>query len=262
MKPAELPTLRRDVIRVYQTIAPWIADDAPALAPMVKAAATRLEYADLNLATREMTRVAVDAARDVPSASLAEVWPQWGESGSGILAFDGGLPSLNGVSAEVLIWVTDGEWGYVGVLARATGVEALRSTGWAWIPVASAQAPMGEPVDYDALTSDWGPKIFSLAIASWVLMATPTVASVREVQAPGPKLGHGRRDLPRPVKVVDLRRLERVAEPSGSGSESGREYHHQWVVRGHWRHVPHGPGKTQRRDGRPARPPAPFVGRA
>lgn len=45
---------------------------------------------------------------------------------------------------------------------------------------------------------------------------------------------------PEPVRVVTLRRRD-----SGEGDGSDREYHVQWVVRGHWRQQPCGPARSQ-----------------
>jgi hypothetical protein len=68
--------------------------------------------------------------------------------------------------------------------------------------------------------------------SAWLLMQQP-LAHIEEVTPDRPsrkrlrRLGHE----PSAVRVVHLRRASR---PSGVG-ESDREYHHQWIVRGHWR---------------------------
>lgn len=41
--------------------------------------------------------------------------------------------------------------------------------------------------------------------------------------------------LPRPVRMMTLRRAQRPGRPETQSSEAARVYHHQWVVRGHWR---------------------------
>lgn len=48
---------------------------------------------------------------------------------------------------------------------------------------------------------------------------------------------------PSPVRVVELRRRE----SSSADGDGSREYHYQWIVRGHWRQQPCGPGSELRR---------------
>lgn len=69
--------------------------------------------------------------------------------------------------------------------------------------------------------------------STWLLMqqplthesqAEPNRASVKRLR----RAGHE----PTPVRVIELRRPKTAP---GAPSESGREYHHQWIVRGHWR---------------------------
>jgi hypothetical protein len=70
-------------------------------------------------------------------------------------------------------------------------------------------------------------------ITAWTLMQQPMVkasdaefdrASRRRLQKAGIE--------PKPVRVISLRRPTSTA---GERGESGREYHHKWIVRGHWR---------------------------
>lgn len=67
--------------------------------------------------------------------------------------------------------------------------------------------------------------------AAWLLMQQPLVLSSeahadRAAQKRLRRAGYE----PRPVRVIELRR------PAHSGSGDGsREFHHQWIVRGHWR---------------------------
>lgn len=68
--------------------------------------------------------------------------------------------------------------------------------------------------------------------SAWLLMQQP-LASGTEVEANRGaskrlrRMGHE----PKPVRVIELRRPK---NSSGQGDGS-REYHHQWIVRGHWR---------------------------
>lgn len=67
--------------------------------------------------------------------------------------------------------------------------------------------------------------------AAWLLMQQPLALS-SEVHADRAAQKRLRRAgyEPKPVRVIELRR------PAHSGSGDGsREFHHQWIVRGHWR---------------------------
>lgn len=51
--------------------------------------------------------------------------------------------------------------------------------------------------------------------------------------------------FPKRVTVITLRRAK--AEHEAEGPAGGVEWSHRWIVRGHWRMQPYGPGRTQRR---------------
>jgi hypothetical protein len=69
-------------------------------------------------------------------------------------------------------------------------------------------------------------------MTAWLLMQQPvtTVADATFDRAERRRLARQRLD-DRPVRVINLRR--RAA--STIAGQSDREYHHQWIVRGHWR---------------------------
>jgi hypothetical protein len=68
--------------------------------------------------------------------------------------------------------------------------------------------------------------------ASWLLMQQPLakVSSTEPDRAARKRLRRAGHE-PAPVRVIELRRPK---APAGHG-DSDREYHHQWIVRGHWR---------------------------
>lgn len=81
--------------------------------------------------------------------------------------------------------------------------------------------------------------------ATWLLAQEPTVATVTPKVVPGAKIkGQRRRQAPSEVKVVELRTMK---HQTVTHSSSGRQYTHRWIVRGHWRDQPCGPGLKQRR---------------
>jgi hypothetical protein len=83
------------------------------------------------------------------------------------------------------------------------------------------------PGDRDAL-SIWG----RIVISTWLLMRQPLttetdVPTPRAVRKRLARAGH----KAAPVRVIELRRPKSSGEP-GAGESN---YHHQWIVRGHWR---------------------------
>jgi hypothetical protein len=68
--------------------------------------------------------------------------------------------------------------------------------------------------------------------STWLLMQQPITSVSPAATTRAARRRYAREDKPLPlVRVITLRR---PANPSGSG-QSDREYHHQWIVRGHWR---------------------------
>jgi hypothetical protein len=70
--------------------------------------------------------------------------------------------------------------------------------------------------------------------AAWLLMQQP-LADTSEVQLPRParrRLVHSGHE-PRAVRLVELRRPKTTS--NAAESTAAREYHHRWIVRGHWR---------------------------
>ena len=90
------------------------------------------------------------------------------------------------------------------------------------------------------------PVVGALA-ASWLLMQQPTL--VDHVQAQPTKAvrrAYARRNRPNPeVTVIDLRR--QYVPHNKDSDNGGQRYRHRWVVCGHWRNQPYGPGREQRR---------------
>lgn len=67
----------------------------------------------------------------------------------------------------------------------------------------------------------------------WLLMGQESVTESQQVQAPRAarrRIQRAGRE-PGAVRLLSLRRPERSSE----GQQGGREYQHQWIVRGHWR---------------------------
>lgn len=82
--------------------------------------------------------------------------------------------------------------------------------------------------------------------SAWLLMQQP-LASSRKAHvshADAKRMRRNRID-PKTVRIISLRR---AFNPDAHGDpEARRAYHHRWVVRGHWRNQPCGPGRIDRR---------------
>lgn len=68
--------------------------------------------------------------------------------------------------------------------------------------------------------------------STWLLMQQPLAANseVRPDRAARKRLTRAGHE-PAPVRVIELRR----PKTSGGHGDGDREYHHQWIVKGHWR---------------------------
>jgi hypothetical protein len=90
--------------------------------------------------------------------------------------------------------------------------------------------PAYNPLTGEAVTGSHYP--IKELVTAWTLMKQP-IANLSEAPLDRPtrrRLAKQQIDAA-PVRVITLRR---PTKPSGS-EETDREYHHQWIVRGHWR---------------------------
>lgn len=214
------------------------------------AIADRARFADRFLVSAEMTRVAVDAARDIPPMLVTEAQPSF----DGALVYAGGLPPVPVPTApgatltpEVLVWTRANRVPVLTLWAR-TKVDGRPR----WVcPVIAEISDPEEVTDPDEFARPVSGSTYALAMATWHLMTMPTVA---EQRTSGPPVGSGRRGKgvaggrqDQQVKVVELRRLARKGHDDEMTGGGGRSYRHQWIVRGHWRQQPVGEGRRQRR---------------
>lgn len=106
-----------------------------------------------------------------------------------------------------------------------------------------ADAPLGEAATEADVLASHTTNLARVAHALWLMMGQ-TVALTHEERVERHAVKRATRaKLPAKVTVVKLRR-ER--EQTVGGHET-REYDHHWIVNGHWRWQPFGPGRTQRR---------------
>jgi hypothetical protein len=120
-----------------------------------------------------------------------------------------------------------GRYLYTGYCGIALGA----SIGESALDLASASVESNERVS-----------ILATIKAAWLLM-TQAIGTDERVKAGRPTSGRSGRTTKRPeVRVISLRR---PASADSAGSGEGREWHHRWIVRGHWRMQPWGPKRER-----------------
>lgn len=234
----------------------------------------RLRMAELFFVTADMTDLVLAAARTLPDFTLmppdlpathglvvfekpmgdtpdgaqivAAAWGPW--YGAGIDLKTGLIrPSVGSAdalwldfysSADLLAGKTNPDGSYTAPPAHLVGTPLLHdhemqqpftSTPidlWELNGETKASWPGQFPPPNDVLRTTW--TLMGQTIAS-VSEHVPSRAESRRLQRGDPSVSHK-------VRIVELRRR---SYPDGSDGESEREYHHRWVVRGHWRNQWH-----------------------
>lgn len=275
IRPVDMPALRADLIEHYNqpTVIDWWKNTPrlPALELFSDEDATQklfslnphgserraseaeaLAEAELFFVTAPMAELASEAAKSLPSFKVAEFDLP---SPTGFLIFekpiakdtnyDGNDVYISGASWRTIDLGADGPllWFsfYVDVHrvwddAAASGQESPEQAAFQ-----KANSPRFT-YSTDGATILHGPQdqrqqgvlnLWGKTIATAWLLMQQTLAEVSEptyTRADRRRLAR-RGATPDAVRVIELRR------PRGSGpsGESDREYHHQWIVRGHWR---------------------------
>ncbi|WP_062215703.1 hypothetical protein [Streptomyces sp. NBRC 109706] len=271
IRPVHLPRLRDQTIR-YLTTPPTadratqsVADehgqrDEDATQLLIK----HIRHADLYVVTPDMAALAVSAGAQLAAARWATADRP---SPCGLIYYQGGIGTVTvdhlDMQVEALMWGPhpDGlaiwtaftrralaeRWAAQGRLDALTdrGIDAapILVTSGAVLPVTTDPVPLAE-ADPDIAT------VLSALAASWLLMQQPQLVDrTREAAGPADRRRAHREGRPSPdVTVVDLRRQYTPSDrPPEDDEYEGRRYRHRWVVSGHWRQQPYGPGREQRR---------------
>lgn len=114
-----------------------------------------------------------------------------------------------------------------------------------WIIGESIETPIAQGLDPLVVASMEEDRRWLSAL--WLLASQVNVSTkVTEMPDRPARRRSERVKLDPKVTVVKLRRLR---EPSDHepGDGTGREWHHRWIVGGHWRNQPFGPGRSLRR---------------
>jgi hypothetical protein len=211
----------------------------------------RLGAAELFYVTRSMTQLALAAAASLPSFRTASADMP---SRAGLVVFEEPLPfgihwDDGDVSAtRALLWSESTKLMAVGgVLVTSyidseTFAETISSPedapyeGPGLVAMPGSTFTSGfDDASWDVPELEAGTSVGELLpvlLAVWLLMQQP-LARTSEVEVDRAARKRLRRagQEPKPVRVIELRRLKSSGE-SGDGESN---YHHQWIVRGHWR---------------------------
>lgn len=116
------------------------------------------------------------------------------------------------------------------------------------VPMWSAVLPVGPHWSPAEDLGVWRTPLTTMA-ATWALMQQPTIADRTRVEVDKPiRASYRRADRPDPeVTLIDLRRRYVPDGQRDDDYQPGRLYRHRWIVQGHWRDQPHGPGRAERR---------------
>lgn len=203
---------------------------------------------DLFYVSAPMTELATSASAKLPAFKLA---PEDLPSRRGLIHF--AMPIARILDSDrVPYYITGASWGPWADAGRLRGwtsggiwvtwyAERSLMTGPAsrWPTRFVADQSELVPFDHETfITSDGvtqvgeNPYPIKILKSAWLLMQQP-VARVEELAPDRASRKRIRRMLQEPVAVRVIQ-LRRAPSPGGAG-ESDREYHHQWIVRGHWR---------------------------
>jgi hypothetical protein len=249
IRPIDLPELRVDAIRfslenrdameklIAGTIAGPSVDDSQQAKRVVDVISSDATHAELYWVASGMVELARTAAASLPTF---EVKPEDLPSTSGILCM------------ESPIWV--GDWPVRGLLwsdspvgnglLLATFLDRDEMYGRAGreapsaIPLMVWNPSSGFAVKYqDAQWKDLSghhllQDLLPFLLSAWLLMRQPLAEVIdQEVDRSAKKRLRRAGREPQPVRVINLRR----SASSGEQGDGESNYHHQWIVRGHWR---------------------------
>lgn len=246
IRPQDLPELRAELAQQFlqpdaaQRMFPrGSAPTGPDLQDVGKGFAEVTAQADMFHVSKEMTALAAKAAETL------ERFPLHHEDvpcDAGLLIFDGGAPygatydcscttELRGIA-----WYVHAGGAFVIPATLAHGhhheartIELDFGTFF--------RIEFGDDVQ-EVRAAEEGPffNIFGLLLTAWLLMQQ-TLAHVERTEPDRAARKRLRRvgAEPGPVRVITLRRPKNT----GGHGDGDREYHHQWIVRGHWRNQWH-----------------------
>jgi hypothetical protein len=260
IRPVDVPSLRDNIVEMlrstryreqYESV-PYRHPAFPANRA-IEHEARLFSEATLFLASAEMTDLARQAGKTLPHFGYTtEDLP----AKVGLIFFDAPLTAVPHGEPPVNYSVDGWFWAEVaagrGMLCqpltrRDKMLQALVEAGVASEEDAAHSRSLMPPVlpmahrstflPYKAVESDHHTRVLYEAIgglrATWLLMQQPITTTEEDRLDKATRRRFTRTGQEPPtVRVISLRR---AVSTSNGDQESDREYHHQWVVRGHWR---------------------------
>lgn len=206
-----------------------------------------LGTADLFFATEPMVELALSAAASLPSFAVD---PEDLPTPTGLMVL--GRPIERGVRyleehfwpARALLWSTvNGMLSVTPYVFAGDVLEMVSANGKQLKPrgdepqlMAMPSCMFGTPFGSDewleAAPDSTSPELLPFLISAWLLMRQPLAVSsdVEPDRAVRKRLRRAGQE-PKPVRVIELRR----PKSSGESGDGESNYHHQWIVKGHWR---------------------------
>lgn len=286
IRPVDMPELRAETeamldefgVAIYQhaieagvqRLKPDLATAREQAQVMTEHETARLQLSELYFVSTDMAILAKAAARTMPDFRLV---PEDLPSESGFIYFEEPIDIFEEVDGPGDLTLVAACWGpcwgteqgpalwitwYTDAaaaveVARSAGNEVARWPSRLLLQTESLYSLEGLPthcLGNDGVEIGWNERdehsqaAWSATLkATWLLMMQPIgrVADAHFDRSSRRRLA--RADLPDPrVRVITLRH-----SPGPATGESGREFHHRWVVRGHWRMQACGEGRTERR---------------
>lgn len=250
VRPVDLPEVRASLIRDHVPRPPldFSAQGYEACGlqqgAVEEARQEAMRTADLYFVARAMGELAVAASDSLPAYSLA---PEDLPGPKGLLLFgqvpEGMITREHGTGLSGVLWTTmPGSHGRTFVLIFPVIDNGLRlhlqggaaRAGRArWICRTGAfPLTLGDSPNPYKWGDDWTMLMIKSVKAIWLLMQQPlALTDVAEPDRAARKRLKREGYEPQLVRVIDLRR---PLGSSGAG-DGDSNYHHQWIVRGHWR---------------------------
>jgi hypothetical protein len=249
--PSRVPKIRDRLLRELVdpeslTFAQMLEDDTESLIRI-------LDAADLYWVTPEMARVARSSMRTLPGVRFIE---EDRPSKSGLVIYGNGLgkfvddESGHSIPFDAIVWGPHPDGIYLCLFGRKDRSEFAQCDGPPLLPICSTTYPVRNKLGTLSSEGFLGISIAgTILYATWLLMQQPKLVETTPAEVERKiRRGYARVGRAQPkVTLVTLRREYRQQPASDADSKSGRHYSHRWIVRGHWRQQPYGPGREQHR---------------
>lgn len=261
VRPRALPKLRDQTLRHLENPdAPVRADTGAGNQPGLDTLARNLRAAELYWVAADMAALAVSAGAQLAAARWATADRP---APCGLLMWDGGVGHIDAQGAQIpveacawgpaaggcMVWLLMSRRRLSDEMRQRNGSALVEGQVPPLVPIGGWTLPVDEPVSMADLTHGVPVPVFAALAAAWLLMQQPQLVDhTRELADNATRHAYARQQLQDPeVTIVDLRRqyVPNVTDPDDD--KAPRRYRHRWVVSGHWRDQPYGPGRSLRR---------------